>query len=84
MVYLKYIVFAFVLILATIAMIFGILVWIISYLVPFFIVTEYETMDWCRKMVLAVFPNVALQYGYTAISTYETQGKNMYLNFSNC
>lgn len=68
-----FIVFCIIIVTATIAMIFGILVWIISYLVPFFIVTEYDTMDWYRKIIFAVFPNIALQYGYAMISQYEIQ-----------
>lgn len=60
---------------ATIAMIFGILAWILSYLVPSAIVDSYENLSWTKKILFGLFPNMALDYGYNTMFLFETKGK---------
>ncbi|XP_068901248.1 phospholipid-transporting ATPase ABCA3-like isoform X1 [Tenebrio molitor] len=55
----------------SIATVVGILFWIFSYFVPHTIVTSYENLQWKYKIMFALFPNMALQYGYSAVSVYE-------------
>jgi ATP-binding cassette subfamily A (ABC1) protein 3 len=57
--------------LASIATVVGILFWIFSYFIPHTIVTSYDNLQWKYKIVFALFPNIALQYGYSAVSVYE-------------
>lgn len=60
---------------ATIAMICGILSWILTYFIPSNIISKCENMSWGKKVLFAIFPNMALEYGYSAISVYETRRK---------
>ncbi|KAF5274074.1 hypothetical protein FQR65_LT04472 [Abscondita terminalis] len=55
----------------TLAMVVGILVWILSYEVPDAL--QKPNMKLFKKLLLALFPNTAMNYGYSIISVYETR-----------
>jgi uncharacterized protein involved in response to NO len=67
-------------IVASIATVVGILFWIFSYFIPQTLVTSYDNLQWKYKIMFALFPNMALQYGYSAVSVYEMRG-NLLLIF---
>ncbi|KAJ8925956.1 hypothetical protein NQ315_009809 [Exocentrus adspersus] len=74
----------------TIAMVAGILIWILSYFVPKYGLGLEEMgtkLSWPINMLLNLFPNMALHYGYLTVSLYEQrelgiQWNNMYKSSS--
>lgn len=61
---------------ASVAMVTGILVWILSYFVPKYSL-GLETSSkypWVVNIVLNLLPNMALHYGYSIMSSYEERG----------
>jgi ATP-binding cassette subfamily A (ABC1) protein 3 len=63
------------------ATVVGMLFWIFSYFIPQALVTSYDNLQWKYKIMFAIFPNMALQYGYSAVSVYEMRG-NFFLLIS--
>lgn len=58
----------------TIAMVTAILIWTLSYFIPKYSLNLEESnnrLSWLLNMLLMLFPNMALHYGYSAISLYE-------------
>ncbi|KYB26832.1 ATP-binding cassette sub-family A member 3-like Protein [Tribolium castaneum] len=55
----------------SIATVVGLLIWIFSYFIPQALVTSHENLAWRFKIPLAIFPNMALHFGYNSISVYE-------------
>ncbi|XP_018325058.1 retinal-specific ATP-binding cassette transporter [Agrilus planipennis] len=65
----------------TIAMISGILIWLVPYFVFKSIVSQYPMMKWSYKIIISLFPNMALEFGFKAISVYE--GREIGLHWNN-
>ncbi|KAL1501623.1 hypothetical protein ABEB36_006920 [Hypothenemus hampei] len=60
---------------ATLATLVGILLWILSYFVPKYAIEGDAGMSsFSTSFLLMLFPNMALHYGYLAISYYEGRG----------
>lgn len=58
---------------ANFAMIVGIFAWILTNTIPSNLIRERPSMKWGSKILFALFPNMALEFGYQAISVYETR-----------
>jgi ATP-binding cassette subfamily A (ABC1) protein 3 len=56
------------------------LFWIFSYFIPQALVTSYDNLQWKYKIMFAIFPNMALQYGYSAVSVYEMRESGIQWN----
>lgn len=57
----------------TLAMVVGIFAWILSYSIPAGLLEQSPDMTWITKISFSLFPNMALTFGYQAISVYETR-----------
>ncbi|KAJ3652605.1 hypothetical protein Zmor_018556 [Zophobas morio] len=55
----------------SIATIVGMLFWILSYFIPQSFLSFHEVLQWKYKIPFAIFPNMALYYGYSSIFLYE-------------
>ncbi|XP_063924557.1 uncharacterized protein LOC135138511 [Zophobas morio] len=55
----------------SIATIVGMLFWILSYFIPQSFLSFHEVLQWKYKITFAIFPNMALYYGYSSIFVYE-------------
>ncbi|XP_057653241.1 ATP-binding cassette sub-family A member 2-like isoform X1 [Diorhabda carinulata] len=57
----------------TIALVTGILVWILSFFVPKYALglDESNQLSWSTNIILNLLPNMALHYGYAVISVFE-------------
>ncbi|XP_074030310.1 phospholipid-transporting ATPase ABCA3 [Leptinotarsa decemlineata] len=66
----------------TTAMVTGILIWILSYCVPKYSLGLHESnqLSWFVNILLNLLPNMALHYGYSAISVYEERGLGIQWN----
>ncbi|XP_048517910.1 ATP-binding cassette sub-family A member 2 isoform X1 [Dendroctonus ponderosae] len=55
----------------TSATLVGLLFWIMSYFVPKYLMAENSDLPFAHSMLLMLLPNMALHFGYSAISNYE-------------
>lgn len=65
--------------LATLATLVGLLVWILSYFVPKYIIEDADSSEsrvsLSTNLVLMLLPNMALHCGYTSMARYEERGE---------
>ncbi|KAK5648970.1 hypothetical protein RI129_003862 [Pyrocoelia pectoralis] len=57
----------------TLAMVVGILVWFLTYIIPNSILGKDVAIKWYKKMFASLLPNVALGLGYSTIATFESR-----------
>lgn len=60
------------------AIVFGLLIWILSYLIPQ--IPNFNQAPFYVKLVLTVFPNISLRYAYSSIAIYEIRNIGSHLN----
>lgn len=56
-------------------MVFGILAWFLTYVIPRYVLEANKgNLNCFYKVLLGLFPNTALRYGYQAMESYEKRG----------
>nr|CAD7265343.1 unnamed protein product [Timema shepardi] len=61
----------------TIAMSFGIILWLVSYFVPFGALQSGNSVSLGLKMLSSLLPNMAVYWGFDIFSTFEARGVNL-------